>query len=71
MKKISLEFKGKTTGDLEKEAQKLREEIAKLKLEIKVNPPKDTNSLFKKRKRLAVVLTLIGERKMTERLKVK
>lgn len=63
MKKIRLELKGKSTGELEKEAQKLREEIAKLKLELRVNPPKDTNMLFKKKKKLAVILTLINESK--------
>ena len=63
MKNIRSEFKGKAVGELEKEVGKLREEMAKLKFEIKVNPPKDTNALFKKRKRLAVVLTLMGEKK--------
>lgn len=63
MKKIVSEFKGKALGELEKEKQKLRLEIAKLKLEFKANPQKDTNLMFKKRKRLAVVLTLMNERK--------
>lgn len=63
MKKTSSEFKGKSVKDLEKEEKKLREEMAKLKLESKVNPQKDSNFLFKKRKRLAVILTLLNERR--------
>ena len=63
MKKISREFKGKSVADLEKEEKKIREEIGKSKLELKVNPPKDSNALFKKRKKLAVILTLINEKK--------
>ncbi len=58
MKKLSKEFKGKSLEDLQKEEKKIREEMAKLKLEQMVNPAKDTNLLFKKRKRLAVILTL-------------
>ena len=71
MKKTVTEFKSKTLGDLEKETQKLRLEIAKLKLESKVNPQKDTNLVFKKRKRLAVILTLISEKGISEKLKLK
>jgi len=63
MKKIATELKGKSEKDLLKEGNKLSEEIAKLKLESKVNPAKDTNLIFKKRKKLAVILTLINERK--------
>ena len=70
MKKINRELKASSTGELAKEAQKLREEIAKAKLELKVNPPKDTNMLFKRRKRLAVILTIISEKRQVEKLKV-
>ena len=69
MKKTRTELKNKSLKDLEKEEQKLREEIAKMKLEAKVNPLKDTNALVKKRKRLAVVLTLLSEKKETEAVK--
>lgn len=62
MKKITKELTEKTIKELEKEAQKLREEIAKEKLEFKVNRPKNTNSLFLKRKRLAVVLTILSQK---------
>ncbi|MFN4212566.1 MAG: 50S ribosomal protein L29 [Microgenomates group bacterium] len=69
MKKAVREYKTKTLLELEKEAHRLREEIAKLKLESKINPPKDTNLLMKKRKTLAVILTLITEKKQMEEIK--
>ena len=62
MSKISSELNKKTIDELEKEAQSLRDEITKLKLSTKINPIKDTNLIFKKRKRLAVVLTLINQK---------
>lgn len=68
MKKKISELKGKSKDELEKEVQALREEISKLKLEFKVNPAKDTNILAKKRKKLAVILTLIGEKKEIEKI---
>ena len=68
MKKKNLKLKDKAVGELEKEAQVLREEIAKIKLEFRVNPAKDTNILMKKRKQLAVTLTLIGEKKELEKI---
>ncbi len=69
MKKITNELKGKNVKELERETQKLREEVARLKLESKVNAQKDTNTLTKKRKRLAVVLTVLTEKKEIEKLK--
>jgi ribosomal protein L29 len=61
------ELRAKTIRELEKEAEEIRKEIAKLKLDAEVNPLKDTNFLVKKRKRLAVILTLISEKKMLEK----
>lgn len=57
------EIRQKTVKELEKEAKDLMHEISKLRLEIKVNPPKDSNVFAKKRKRLAVVLTVLAEKK--------
>lgn len=57
------EMRQKTVKELEKEAKDLINEISKLRLEIKVNPPKDSNVFMKKRKRLAVVLTVLAEKK--------
>lgn len=69
MKKTVKELRNKTISELEKEAKTLRGELAKLILEAKVKPTKDTNVLIKKRKRLAVILTILGEKKELEKLK--
>jgi len=53
---------GKTVKELEKQATALREDIAKTILNQKVNPSKDTNLLRKKRKQLAVILTVITQK---------
>jgi len=67
MKKIN-DFKEKSIDDLEKEIINLKEEIAKLKMETKINQPKDTNLLFKKRKELARMLTVLTEKKEIKNL---
>lgn len=69
MKKIVKELKAKSIKELEKQRDLLSEEIAKLKISMKVNPPKDTNLLMKKRKQLAVILTILSEKKLLENLK--
>lgn len=71
MKKITKEYKNKTIKELEKEKEILSREIAKLKIEMKNNPPKDTNLIIKKRKKLAVLLTILTEKKMLEDFKNK
>ncbi|MFA6017362.1 MAG: hypothetical protein WC744_04725 [Patescibacteria group bacterium] len=63
MRKITKTYSEKTSKELEKEAGLIREEIAKAQLSFKSNPPKDTNSLVKKRKQLAVLLTVLSEKK--------
>lgn len=63
MKKFTKELTGKTFKELEKQAQTLREEIAKTILIEKVSPAKDTNNIRKKRKQLAVVLTIISQKR--------
>lgn len=69
MKKQTKIYKEKTLKELEKDNASLREEIAKLQLSFKGNPPKDTNLLMKKRKQLAVLLTVFSEKKEIENLK--
>jgi len=71
MKKFTKELSGKTEKELEKQTQLLREEIAKLVLNERVNPSKDTNFLMKKRKALAVLLTILKQKKELETLKSK
>lgn len=63
MKKIVNSYKDKKETELQKDVQKLREEIAKLQLERESSPPKDTNTLRKKKHELAVLLTVIKEGK--------
>jgi len=63
MRKTTKIYSEKTIKELEKETNLVREEIAKLQLSFKSNPPKDTNSLAKKRKQLAVLLTILSEKK--------
>jgi len=69
MKKVTKTYQEKTSKELLKESQSLREEIAKLQLSFKSNPTKDTNLLMKKRKQLAVLLTVFTEKKEVESLK--
>jgi len=64
MKKITKTYREKNSGELVKEIQSLREEIAKLQLSFKSNPPKDTNILMEKRKQLAVLLTVLTEKNL-------
>lgn len=66
-KKIIETYRGKSIPELEKNRLQLVKEIALLKLDLKVNPPKDTNALFKKRKTLAVLATILQEKKAIER----
>lgn len=69
MRKSVKEFKSKTVIELEKQRTLLVEEIAKLRLSEKAAPQKDTNLLMKKRKQLAVMLTVLTEKKEAEALK--
>lgn len=66
MKKSTKELQSKSIKELEALSQTLHEEIAKLRLEEKVNPVKDTNVIHKKKKRLAVILTIISQKKDLE-----
>lgn len=69
MKKYLEQIRKKTLKELEKEKIALEEEIAKLKLSEKAFPSKDTNLIYKKRKQLARLLTVISEKKQLELLK--
>ncbi len=67
MKKTTKELMEKTVKELEKQARDLREDIAKTMLNQKVNPAKDTNILRKKRKQLAVLLTIMTQKSEQEK----
>lgn len=62
MKKLVTNIRKETTKEIEKEIQSTREEIAKFRLEAKVSPIKDTNLFIKKKKKLAVLLTILTEK---------
>lgn len=69
MKKITKEFADKDIKELEKLVLTEREEISRLKLSNKSQPAKDTNFLSKKKKRFAVLLTVLSEKKEMEKIK--
>ncbi len=64
MKKLVEKYRKLGLSDLSRREQELRKEIAKMKLEFKTNPPKDTNLLGKKRRELAIVLTIKREKEL-------
>ncbi|MBI3620508.1 50S ribosomal protein L29 [Candidatus Roizmanbacteria bacterium] len=66
MSKKTKDMINKSVVELLKEATSAKEEIARLTVEAKVKPQKDTNMLLKKRKNLAVILTVINEKKQQE-----
>jgi len=69
MKKNIKNLREKNIKELNKEIDNLKEEIAKLNLSKKSSPVKDTNLLFKKRKQLAVLLTILNEKKAVIEIK--
>ena len=71
MKKLTKELTNKTIKELMKQSHMLREEIAKLTLNQRVNPSKNTNIAVKKQKELAVILTVLTQKKELETLKSK
>ena len=68
MKKSTKELQSKSIKELEKTGVSLHEEIAKSRLQEKVSPGKDTNAIHKKKKHLAVILTVISQKKELEAL---
>lgn len=69
MKKIAEELRTKNLQEILKEEKKLREDMAKTSLDFRVNLPKDTNLIYKKKKRLAVLLTIANQKREEELLK--
>ncbi len=69
MKKTVKDLKTKTVAEIEKQKTLLKEEITKLSWSEKASPQKDTNLLAKKKKQLAVLLTVLTEKKEVESLK--
>ena len=69
MRKTTAEVSKMKIADIQKQIQTTREEIAKLRLETRVSPQKDSNVITKKRKRLAVMLTVLSEKQDAELVK--
>ncbi len=63
MRKMTKKYSEKSPAELVKEAEALRREITKINLESRLAPQKDSNVAFKKRKQLAVVLTILNSKK--------
>lgn len=53
MRKSTKDLQSKEPAEMQKEIQKLVEEIAKLSVDAKFNPQKDSNLIHKKKKELA------------------
>lgn len=70
MKKIVKEYKDKSAKELGVEEKKLRDELNKSIMETKVKQEKDTNLVSKKRKRLAIVLTIKSIKEEVDKLKI-
>lgn len=68
MKKTIIEFRNKKINELEKEVSAIRMEMAKEELSFKSSKPKDTNIIFKMKKKLAQILTVLTERKDLEKI---
>ena len=64
MKKLITELTAKTSQELDKEVADLRLEIAKLIVESKAKPQKDTNTIKKKQKRIAYILTVKRQKEL-------
>ncbi len=55
-----------STTELRKEAEEKRKQLSKLRFDLSLNKLKDTNSLKKKRKDLARILTAIRQKELIE-----
>jgi ribosomal protein L29 len=69
MKKLVKQYEEKTIALLQKEAGEMRKEIGKLMIEAGTNPQKDTNTLMKKRRSLAVLMTILSRKQLLEATK--
>lgn len=65
MKKSVTKISQKTEAELHKELSQLRKEIIKSNLESVMAPQKDTNSNKKKRKQIAIILTVLNSKKLS------
>ncbi len=59
MKKAITQMQEKSNAELAKMVAELRKELATMKVESRINPPKDSNTQAKKKKELAQLLTVM------------
>lgn len=60
--KVIQKLRDQSAQELMLSAQKLKEDIAHMKIEGSVNRPKNTNALSLKKRELAVILTIMKEK---------
>jgi ribosomal protein L29 len=63
MRKYTKESNEKTTEELEKAIKSIRAEIVKLQVESGITQQKNTNTIGNKKKQLAVLLTVLRQKK--------
>ncbi len=63
MNTLMKEISGKTEQELVASIQALRIEIAKLNVERSTTQPKNTNTISNKKRQLAVLLTVLGQKR--------
>lgn len=68
MQKSVTKTSQKSEAELHKELAQLRNEITKSKLENTMSPQKDTNTNMKKRKQIAVILTVLNQSRLKSRI---
>jgi ribosomal protein L29 len=69
MKKYIKDIRKKTIKEIEKEIVNLKKDIVKSNIEWKINKPKDTNLISNKKKKLAVLMTVLYEMKELEKIR--
>jgi ribosomal protein L29 len=60
-------LRGMDIAKLDAEANKIREELARQQLEMRMKNAKDSNAVSKNKKRLAVVQTFLTEKRMSSK----
>lgn len=63
MRKEIQDLTQKAVKELNAEIQKLRDQMAKNRMDLKVNKPKDSNILSKNRRRLAILQTIVSQKR--------
>ncbi len=66
MRKSITDLVKKSVNDLEKELNTAKQEVNKLIIQLKLKPEKDSNIVFKKRRRIAQIATILQEKKLFE-----